>query len=65
MWPQVINLFPLKQAEIAGMAVSFSIARGITWPKGRSDPNKKSHKKIVLLLGQRKYMLMGVVNWKS
>ena len=50
MWPQVIDLFPSKQAEIAGMAVSFSIARGIAWPEERSDPKKKSHKKIVLLL---------------
>ena len=36
MWPQVIDLFPLKQAGIAGMTVSFSIASGIAWPKGRS-----------------------------
>ena len=27
MWPQVIDLFPSKQAGIARMAVSFSIAR--------------------------------------
>ena len=50
MWPQVIDLFPSKQAGIAGMAVSFSIVRGIAWPEERSDPKKKSHKKIVLLL---------------
>ena len=50
MWPQVIDLFPLKQAGIVGMAVSFSIVRGIAWPEGRSNPKKKSHKKIVLLL---------------
>ena len=50
MWPQMIDLFPSKQAGIAGMAVSFSIARGITGPEGRSDPKKKSHQKIVLLL---------------
>ena len=56
--------FPSKQAGIAGMAVSFSIARVITWPEGRSDPKKKSHQKIFLLLGQ-KYMPMGVANWKS
>ena len=36
MWPQVIDLFSSKQAGIAGMAVSFSIVRGIAWPKGRS-----------------------------
>ena len=50
MWPQVIDLFPSKQTGIAVMAVSFSIARGIAWPEGRSDPKKKSHQKIVLLL---------------
>ena len=44
MWPQVIDLFPSKQAGIAGMVVSFFIARGIAWPEGRSD-KKKSHKK--------------------
>ena len=36
MWPQVIDLFSSKQAGIAGMAVSFSIARGIAWSEGRS-----------------------------
>ena len=62
MWHQVIDLFPSKQAGIAGMTVSFSITRDIVWPEERSDPKKKSHKKIVLLLiflGQRKYMLIG------
>ena len=34
MWPQVIDLFPSKQAGIVEIAVSFSIARGIAWPKG-------------------------------
>ena len=42
-------MFPSKQAGIAGMAVSFSIARGIARPEGRSD-KKKSLQKIVLLL---------------
>jgi len=46
----VIDLFPSKQAGIAGMTVSFSITRDIVWPEERSDPKKKSHKKIVLLL---------------
>ena len=32
MWPQVIDLSPLKQAGIVGMAISFSIAWGIAWP---------------------------------
>ena len=32
------------------MVVSFSIVRGIAWLEGRSDPKKKSHQKIVLLL---------------
>ena len=50
MWSQVIDLFPSKQAGIAGMAVCFSIAWGIAWPEGRSDPKKKSHQKFVLLL---------------
>ena len=50
MWPQVIDLFPSNQTGIAGTTVYFSIARGIAWPEGRSDPKKKSHKKIVLLL---------------
>ena len=36
MWHQVINLFPSKQAGIAGMVVSFSIAWGIAWPERRS-----------------------------
>ena len=36
MWPQVIDLFSSKQAGIAGMVVSFSIARGIAWPEGMS-----------------------------
>ena len=36
MWPQVIVLFPSKQAGIAGMIVSFSIVRGIAWPEERS-----------------------------
>ena len=36
MWHQVIDLFPSKQAGIAGMTVSFSIAQGIAWPEGRS-----------------------------
>ena len=49
MWPQVIDLFPSKQAGITGIAVSFSIAWGIAWPKGRSD-KKKVTQKIVLLL---------------
>ena len=34
MWPQVIDLFSSKQAGIAGMAVSFSIAQVIAWPEG-------------------------------
>ena len=46
----MIDLFPSKQAGIVGMAVSFSIARGIARPEGRSDPKKKSHQIIVLLL---------------
>jgi len=50
MWPQVIDLFSSNQTEIAEMTVSFSIAWGIAWPEGRSDPKKKSHQKIVLLL---------------
>jgi len=45
MWPQVIDVFPSKQAGITGMAVSFSIARGIAWPEGRSDPKKSRTKK--------------------
>ena len=36
MWSEVIDLFPSKQTGIVGMAVYFSIARGIAWPKGRS-----------------------------
>ena len=36
MWPQVIDLFPSKQAGIVGMVVSFSIAWGIAWLEGRS-----------------------------
>ena len=36
MWPQVIDLSPLKQAGIVGMVVSFSIVRGIAWPERRS-----------------------------
>ena len=36
MWPHVIDLFNSKQVGIAGMAVSFSITRGIAWPEGRS-----------------------------
>ena len=46
----MIDLFLSKQTGIIGMTVSFSIARGIAWPEERSDPKKKSHKKIVLLL---------------
>ena len=37
----MIDLFPSKHAGIAGMVVSFSIARGIARPEGRSDPKKK------------------------
>ena len=40
----MIDLFPSKQAGIAGMAVSFSIARGIAWPEGRSDKKKVTPK---------------------
>ena len=59
MRPQVIDLFPSKQAGIVGMAVSFSIARGIARPEGRSDPKKKSHQKIVLLLF---FLVVGDIN---
>jgi len=44
MWPQVIDLFPSKQAGIAEMTVSFSIARGIAWPEGRSDKKSRTKK---------------------
>ena len=36
IWPQVIDSFPSKQTGIVGMAVSFSIARGMAWLEGRS-----------------------------
>ena len=43
MWPQVIDLFLSKQAGIVGMAVSFSITRGIARGGQTDEPKQISH----------------------
>ena len=49
VWPQVIDLFPSKQAGMAGMAVSFSIARGIARGGQTDEPKQMSHQKMSTL----------------